>query len=147
MRPTTMAQLVRLTYVSQAAAPLSEPALQRIVERARQHNRANGLTGALLDYGGRFLQVLEGPADAVHATFRRIAADPRHRRIVTVEYVGVPARQFSHWAMRHVATGHANDRVVAQFLDELAHGPDATRARHAVTLLQRLADAPVAVPA
>ena len=66
---------------------------------------------------------------------------------MTVEYVAVQARQFSHWAMRHVATGHANDRVVAQFLDELAHGPDATRARHAVALLQRLADAPVAVPA
>ncbi len=147
MRPNTMAQLVRLTYVSQAAAPLSEPALQRLLDRARHHNLANGLTGAMLDYGGRFLQVLEGPAEAVDATFRRIAADPRHRRIVNVERVAVQSRQFSHWAMRHVATGRASDRMVAQFLDELAHAPDATRARHAVALLQRLADAPVAVPA
>jgi hypothetical protein len=142
-----MTSLVRLTYVSRTAAPLGEAALQRIVDKARQHNQAHGVTGALLDYGQRFLHVLEGPADAVDATFARIRADQRHERIVVVERVAVQARQFSHWAMRHVTAAHATDRMVAQFLDELAHGPDATRARHAVALLQRLADAPAAVPA
>ena len=142
-----MTPLVRLTYVSRAAAPLGEAALHRLLDKARQHNQANGLTGALLDHGGRFLQVLEGPAEAVEAAFRRVAADPRHHRIVLVERAAVQSRQFSHWAMRHVAAAHAGDRMVTQFLDELTLCPDATRARQAVALLQRLSDAPVPLPA
>ena len=142
-----MSSLVRLTYVSRMAQPLGEPALSRLVDKSRQHNLAQGVTGALLDHGGRFLQVLEGPAVAVDATFARIVADRQHHRIVRVERIEVPVRQFGHWAMRHVTASHAGDRMVTQFLEEMALRPDATRARQAVALLQRLADAPVALPA
>jgi hypothetical protein len=83
----------------------------------------------------------------VDTTFARICADRRHHGVVRVERVEEPARQFGHWAIRHVAAPHPADRMVAQYLDDLALAPDATRARQAVALLQRLAEAPVAVPA
>lgn len=64
-------------YPTGARDPEDET-LQRILAIARRNNAAADLTGALFVAGGRYFQILEGPADAVDATYRRIAVDPRH---------------------------------------------------------------------
>ena len=48
---------------------------------------------------GHFLQILEGPADAVRQTFRRIESDQRHADIFILEETDIEARDFPEWSM------------------------------------------------
>jgi len=70
-----------------------------IVAVSDQNNRRAGLTGALVHDRGAFLQVLEGPVQAIEATFDRLASDLRHRSIQVIEYRRVEARMFPEWGM------------------------------------------------
>jgi hypothetical protein len=68
------------------------------------------VTGLLLFHRGWFLQVLEGPLEAVDDTFDRIRRDGRHTDIRTVADLPIAARAFGDWTMS------------AEKLDELASG-------------------------
>lgn len=69
--------LYRLTYVS-TAAPMTDGALETLVQAACEKNGRMNVQGLLLFNGLNFLQTLEGQQDAVGTLFERIAADPRH---------------------------------------------------------------------
>jgi len=94
-----MSRIHQLIYVSAARHPFSPEELDRLLEQSRRHNGRNGLTGLLLYEDGSFLQLLEGPEDAVRTTFSRIAKDPRHHRVMTVHDVDVNERSFPNWSM------------------------------------------------
>lgn len=53
----------------------------------------------LLVGGDRFMQLLEGPAGVVEATYVRLARDPRHFALVTLGRRETDARLFEGWAM------------------------------------------------
>ncbi len=59
----------------------------------------DGITGLLLYHDGNFLQILEGEAEKVQATFARIAANPRHRNLQRLPPVSVHTRLFPDWSM------------------------------------------------
>lgn len=69
----------RIVYVSRAAEGFDLEAVWAMAARARVRNAETGVSGALVHLDGWFAQVLEGPPEAVGATFARIVADPRHR--------------------------------------------------------------------
>jgi len=94
-----MSRIHQLIYVSAARHPFSSEQLDRLLEQSRRHNGRNGLTGLLLYEDGSFLQLLEGPAEAVRATFSRIAQDPRHHRVMSVHEADVNERSFPDWSM------------------------------------------------
>ncbi|MDZ8170785.1 BLUF domain-containing protein [Microbacterium xanthum] len=93
------ADLVSLVYVSNARAALGDPELQRILTGSRENNDRLGVTGMLLHRNGRFVQILEGPADTVHALVERIAADPRHADLRVLLDEPIDERQFTAWSM------------------------------------------------
>lgn len=70
----------QLIYQSYSLIPFEPYELHEMLEKARvrnQHHRINGLL--LYTPDGRFLQVLEGPRDAVcELYYLRIVGDPRH---------------------------------------------------------------------
>jgi hypothetical protein len=76
--------LHRLVYTSTAAAPLFAESLDRILLRAQAPNRNRGVSGLLLFREGRFLQVLEGEAEAVSELYARIARDRTHRDLIVI---------------------------------------------------------------
>jgi Sensors of blue-light using FAD len=146
--------LHRLLYVSVAPADADERLLQAILSSARRRNDALGISGALLHYGGHFLQVLEGEQHRVDALFERIRRDTRHADPHVVSRDDVPGRLFGDWSMRHVRAPAVPDRAVLAFLASLRRGAAGTQAALALALLQRLAAAgvpsaetPSAVPA
>ena len=98
-----MASLIHLIYASGATVEPSEVELVELLRVARQNNGRVGLTGMLLYTSSSFFQVLEGDADVVDAVFARIAADPRHTRIVTIIRERIHARSFGQWSMGYVA--------------------------------------------
>ena len=89
----------QLAYASTAVAPLERDALVALLRQARSHNEARRITGVLLHSDGRFLQLLEGDRDEVRALYAVVAADPRHRDVVTLVERRRMVRQFPTWTM------------------------------------------------
>jgi hypothetical protein len=92
--------LLQLVYASRPFG-YDDLTLSGILNSARLHNRANGITGALICREDLFLQLLEGPHAAVLETFERIKRDDRHTEITTLISDDVETRLFPDWAMKH----------------------------------------------
>jgi hypothetical protein len=93
--------LLQLVYASRPFG-FDAATLTGILFDARRCNTRDGITGALICRDDLFLQLLEGPEQAVEATYNRIRADDRHievRRLVR-RMIADDARMFGDWAMR-----------------------------------------------
>jgi hypothetical protein len=86
-------------YTSTATRHLTDDDLAELLRQCVRNNDRAGLTGLLLHRDGRFMQVLEGPDDAVQDVFATIAADPRHGEVRLLLDEQIPARQFPAWSM------------------------------------------------
>lgn len=93
------AHLIQLVYASAAARPATPDELESILTHSRKANAAIGVTGLLLHDNGSYFQVLEGPQDAVEATFARISGDSRHGRVLRILTATVSERAFADWSM------------------------------------------------
>lgn len=91
--------MIRLIYVSHATVPFGTAELDALLELSRRKNAECGVTGMLVYRDGDFLQILEGPEQAVRQTFGRIAADPRHSGAIVIDDTPVSAREFADWWM------------------------------------------------
>ena len=90
----------RLIYQSTSVrSPVDNEDLRDLIERSTENNKAAGITGLLLLSGNRFLQVLEGPSDAVNALFGRIIRDKRHRDVQLLTYEPIGEVYFDDWNM------------------------------------------------
>ncbi|HEX8485933.1 BLUF domain-containing protein [Sphingomonas sp.] len=89
----------RLLYISTARNPITPSDLESILRVSRRNNAAAGITGLLIAGGRRFLQALEGPEDAVRATFDRIRGDTRHFAAVVLADQAIGERSFPGWTM------------------------------------------------
>lgn len=87
------------TVIYTSAAICEAPDLEAILEISRRNNAAAGLSGVLLFAEGNFIQALEGPKQALDATYERILADSRHRQIIELYRVSVTERNFPDWSM------------------------------------------------
>lgn len=110
--------MLQIMYISSAAncAPID---VAQILTVSRRNNERDGVTGFLYADGRRFLQVLEGPTEAVEGAFTRISSDARHRAVVTLSRRDVDAREFGDWAMAHRMPGGDTDALLAQIADRL----------------------------
>ena len=71
-----------------------------IVERSKDLNRKNQISGALIATRTHFLQVLEGEFAPVNQTFFRIASDSRHENLELVSFNQMEKRLFDGWVMK-----------------------------------------------
>ncbi len=99
----TSAPLFQLVYTSiyRAGRVSNElSALRSILSASRRNNQAAGVTGFLIFDRDSFLQVLEGPRDALDATMARIAQDDRHRdvSVLAVRRSGSAVSMPGRWA-------------------------------------------------
>lgn len=94
-----MPNTARLIYVSTARPDLTFADIEGILDTARTRNAAEDITGLLLFDGSSFMQLLEGPEDAVERVFSSIADDARHTGIVRIHSETGVTREFSDWAM------------------------------------------------
>ncbi len=90
----------QIVYISTSRA--ERPSLdlvESILSASRRNNARDGLTGLLIVGGRRFLQVLEGPAEALDRAYARIKQDPRHFALVELSRRQVSAPSFPEWDM------------------------------------------------
>lgn len=90
-----------IVYQSRSLLPTdgisARNALSDLVSQARRNNERDAITGALLVFGDRIVQVLEGDRHAVLDAFSRITADRRHRDVTVLHFGRMPARRFASW--------------------------------------------------
>jgi len=91
--------ITQLVYASSAVRDLTAEALAEVLQVSRRNNAAVGVTGVLLYAGGNVMQALEGPPEAVEATFERIRRDPRHRDVSVIYRGEADVRAFPDWSM------------------------------------------------
>ena len=91
--------LLQLIYASHPFG-FDDGALNGILSDARRCNRRDDVTGALICRADVYLQLLEGPAAAVDATFARIGKDDRHVDVRLRHRRTGGERLFPGWSMR-----------------------------------------------
>lgn len=91
--------MLSLIYVSTSVKLLNDEELLDILKTSRENNSSKDVTGLLLYKGGNFMQVLEGPDEAVEALYEKIKADPRHKDVNVLSREQISARQFPAWEM------------------------------------------------
>jgi hypothetical protein len=91
--------MFQLVYVSTSSWPMADADLDAILDISRERNRILGVTGMLLHLDQGFLQVLEGPKEAVLDTFERITRDERHMGIRLLVQREAEERLFGDWCM------------------------------------------------
>jgi len=110
-----------LVYISSARTLISENTCADILAKSRLHNQRADISGLLVAGQRRFLQALEGPTDAVRATYARILNDPRHYACVLLGERYLDTRQFGDWAMGYNAGGRdaADDAGLVSIVEAL----------------------------
>jgi len=91
--------LLQLTYASRPFG-FDSGMLSGILLDARRCNARDDITGALICRDDLYLQLLEGPAEAVAAAYARIRRDDRHIEVRPLTRRLVEERLFGAWAMR-----------------------------------------------
>jgi hypothetical protein len=98
----TSAPLHRLVYTSVYRAGRVDSelvALRAILSVSRKNNQAADVTGYLIFDGDSFVQVLEGPRQALETTMSRIQRDDRHRDVTVLAIRPAEKRSFDSWTM------------------------------------------------
>jgi hypothetical protein len=91
--------MIRLLYISQAAPGISDEQVRYILKSAQRNNSAAGITGVLVRGGGLFMQVLEGPEQAVLRLYVKILDDRRHGGCQILHISPANDRIFEKWSM------------------------------------------------
>ncbi|MET0590408.1 MAG: BLUF domain-containing protein, partial [Naasia sp.] len=106
------AATLSVAYSSRATEDFSDSDLVELLTLSRRNNIRLGLTGVLLYRGGRFLQYLEGPEQAVAERIEIIAADTRHDDFQIRFRGSVGGRLFPSWSMGF-------ERVTDEMVDDI----------------------------
>ncbi|MDO9107093.1 MAG: BLUF domain-containing protein [Methylovulum sp.] len=95
--------LIRMLYFSQAAQGISTEQVRAIQQTSQRNNPAVGITGVLVHGGGMFMQVLEGPEQAVLRQYVKILDDVRHTDCQILHISHADERTFEKWSMGLIA--------------------------------------------
>ncbi len=97
------------------------PEIEKIRQIASVYNREHGITGFLIYFDKRFVQLLEGDFDDVAVAYSRIRRDPRHHDARVIHFAEVEGRAFKDWSMEssmsYVARNHTELSIKLKFLD------------------------------
>ncbi|KPP81137.1 MAG: hypothetical protein HLUCCA04_09105 [Oceanicaulis sp. HLUCCA04] len=106
--------LARLVYLSVCAVPRGKghfrAEIADIISACERNNTPAGITGILIHDRGRFIQLLEGPEEAINRLFERIRSDTRHTRVALLLHEPCSRRVTPDWSMVFVNAGDASLR-------------------------------------
>lgn len=110
-----------LIYRSHPRNNLGQPGYTALLRQARQHNRTNGISGALVvgkDESGspELVQWLEGPAPAIRDLMAKITVDSRHSDVKVFDSFPLRRRLFENWSMLFADEDPHNPIIVEQGL-------------------------------
>lgn len=120
--------LHQIMYISSATGAMTAQQCAGIAAASAVRNRAEDVTGLLLFNSRRFLQVLEGPKDAVERVYARIAKDGRHGALVKLRETAIETREFGAWGMAYDDADRPSDSLKDKVAALLEQAGPSTRA-------------------
>ena len=112
----------QFVYISTAAPDLGQVDIVNILEASARNNPGREITGFLLFNGRNFLQLVEGPKDALEVLMADIQSDPRHHGIVRLEDNPISARACEKWTMKRLMLADSVDTREANLEQHLPRG-------------------------
>lgn len=100
MQTANYKDLKHVIYVSRPTH-FDHMVLDNILKTSRSNNLEAGVTGNLICHSDLFLQMLEGPSEAVGRLYKKILADDRHADIVKLRDAKSKLKLFPSWSMRN----------------------------------------------
>lgn len=99
-RPSlSLARVIYCSRASDAMAADIDNQFAPLLEQSQRNNKPHGVTGGLIYADRWFIQVLEGPANAIAETFARIKVDPRHHSVQVFMNTWATGREFTECSM------------------------------------------------
>lgn len=90
----------QIAYVSEATDKMNQNDMKTLMRHSRKNNASNDLTGMLLVEWPIFLQILEGPKDAIDHLLDKLEEDDRHKNLrIIYDKPDIQEREFSRWQM------------------------------------------------
>jgi len=89
----------QIVYFSTASGRQDAIVTAGILASSRSRNQGDKITGLLIAGGHRYLQVFEGPTDAVAALIARLRRDDRHVGVTVLVHRRIEQRSFDGWSM------------------------------------------------
>jgi hypothetical protein len=109
---TAQPPIFQLIYFSKRLPESTLSVIELICESAFVRNRADNVTGLLVYNPTMFLQLIEGPIDAVRNCYARIARDDRHSLPLVIWEQFSEARAFPDGAAMRIEAG-SNERFAS----------------------------------
>ncbi len=97
-----------IAYVSTASDDFTHGDLAGIVGDYRRNNEALGITGVLLHCDGNFMQYIEGPEEAVRATYERLLGCELHHQVNEILNQPIERREFAEWTLGFSEASHVD---------------------------------------
>ena len=137
--------LVRCLYASRAAAPLSKPVIDSILDQSRRNNPRLGITGMLCHFDETFIQVIEGGRDAVCDLFIALVRDDRHTNVRLLVYEEIAQRRFGGWTMGAVNMARVNPSLLLKYFERPVLDPFGASGQATLALLDDLVAAALVI--
>ncbi|WP_339708718.1 BLUF domain-containing protein [uncultured Kriegella sp.] len=129
--------MFELTYESQAIDKLTSVDIANILEEARSFNDGHDITGCLVFYNKKFIQILEGKRQEVQELYAKIKKDKRHGEVKLVSEDTIEERTFPKWGMAYypISDENMSKSELQQFRANLKLLADFAQPTSATTLL------------
>lgn len=93
--------MYELIYWSVANPNLNSSDIEKILNKSKDFNLQNGVTGFLFFYNNQFIQIIEGEKSVVQALFENIKKDTRHTNVLLLAESETNERLFESWTMNY----------------------------------------------
>lgn len=134
-----MRRMIQLIYCSQASAAPTSDELHALLAQSRGKNDRLDVSGILVYEDGVFLQVLEGPDEAVLGLRETIECDPRHHGFRQLHLAAIEGREFGDWSMAFAAPDAGRctvDGYIDLARESMGGGLAASKAQQMLTLFE-----------
>jgi hypothetical protein len=111
-------EILQLVYLSHATEAFNyDSDIDAILDHANRFNKEQAITGMLLFRGGVFLQLLEGPKEAVQNLYGKIATDNRHTSLKLLVKQNTTERLFENWSMAFTSIDDIDYKKMSELID------------------------------
>jgi hypothetical protein len=125
-----------LIYSSYAVPGLNEEELKSMLVQSRKRNKEHLVTGLLLYFDGKFLQLIEGEKQTIKQLYHNITNDGRHSGVLLLKDGDIDVRYFADWSMGF-RTVQSHELIDEEGFKDL-NSPDALQKQSALKLFKLL---------
>jgi hypothetical protein len=112
----------QILYCSLASTPMTDAQIDALAQSAERLNRLDKISGMLMHGDGVFVQLIEGPRDAINQLWARLLKDKRHCGVVQLYHRReVESRSCKGWGMQYVEREHLQ-AIVHEAKEEIIQG-------------------------